>query len=412
MLTKRPGDLSLRVMKVDFLLKLDRFDDAMRELAEAERRSPTDPNIPRLKAQAFLLKNDYANALVELQNALKLDATNVDLQAMAAQASIGAGKIQDGVKHAQAAVQMEPNSSRGYLLLAECFRKAEPPRLEDAVKVLQVYARRRPNDYGIHQQIADLYRELGDVDSAIAQMKRARQSQPDDMRYVVGELNMLLNANRGDEARTLAAEKVGASKKPYEILLVAQAFAAGNNFADAQQWGGRALAAAGDSIAERAAANSFLGRVYLKQAGIEGSNALREKARDHFRAVLDDQPADLIAGNNLAWLLAMHMNQPQEAVKVIEDVQKRSRAEIDQLPVEFVDTMAIVYKKAGQPQKAQTILKQAVVKHPTSAPLLYQLGLSLIAGQPSQAKDMLSRAVELGLPAEDEAEAKRQLARL
>ena len=58
------------MIEVEMLLKLNRFDDAMRVLTKAAEAAPNDPNLPRLKAQAWLLRNDYESALVEAKKAL------------------------------------------------------------------------------------------------------------------------------------------------------------------------------------------------------------------------------------------------------------------------------------------------------------------------------------------------------
>jgi len=412
LLAKQPDDLSLIVLKVDLQLSLGRVDEAMQLLDQAQRNAPENIDIPRLKAQAWISQGNYEQALEEVKYAMQLEEEqgveekSVELMLLAARAAIGAQQYREGARYGDMARRADPDSPRGYLLMAEGFRKMG--QVDNAVVVLESYAKRKPNDFAIHKTLAELYRENGQPDKAIAWLNRARTAQPGDIRYTLEQLAIMLKSGRKSEAQLLARDVAGDSQDISHILAVAQVFAEHGENLDAQNWGEKALAMT--TPANQAAVHSFLGRIYLRRAGQEDKAAFYEKARTHFEIVRETQPRDLIAGNNLAWLLATKFGKPAEAVRVAEET--RGDAEVEQLPPAFIDTMIDAYERAGQSQKALELAKEAVGEFPREAPLLYRYGVMLTGKEPAQAKQMLERAVELGLPAADEAEAKRQLARL
>jgi len=123
------------------------------------------------------------------------------------------------------------------------------------------------------------------------------------------------------------------------------------------------------------------------------------------------EPRHLVAGNNLAWLLAQHFDRADEAVRIVEQV--RAETEVGKMPAAFIDTMALCYIKAGNADKAKQILQAGLTSYPKDPQLLYRLGMQVVGAQPTQAKEMLQRAVEIGgLEKTDEALARAQLERL
>lgn len=382
LLQRHPNDLALTAVKADFLLRLKRGKEAVQLLSAAQKAAPQDANFPRLRAQAWMSLGQYDKALSDAQRALELDETNVDLMLLASQAAIGAGKFREGAQYADGARRAQPDSPQGYLLMGEAFRRMG--ELKNAIVVLEAYRRRKPNDYAIYQTLADVYRQNGQTARAVELLERARANQPKDIRYVLGQLEIYLKSNpkRKSEAQILARDLVGPSRNVAHMMLVAQMFAKYNENLDAQSWAESALGAA--NVADQAAIHSFLGRIFLRRAGQEKKDVLYEKALGHFEKVRVTHPQDLIAGNNVAWLLANKFHRVGEAVRVVEEA--RGSAPVDKLDPNFIDTMVDVYVKANQRDKAVKLLREAVKAHP--------------------GEDVLrARAKTIGLPLEGEEEA-------
>ena len=381
-------------------------------LRRAQSNAPNDVNIPRLQAQAWLAQNDPQKALEAIEAATELEKElgieegkgDRNLKVVGGRAGLAAKDYETARLYAVKVRHREPDSPRAYLLVAESYKQAGDMRR--AIGALEYYADRHPEDFAIKKTLAGLYREDGQIDKALAVMSKSNDNS--DIRVTISQIELLLESNRKEQAQLLAQQAVGSSQNVNELLAVAQVFAQADESLDAQNWGERALVVS--NVTNKAAVHSFLGRIYLRRASQENNSAFYDKARTQFKMVLETHPNDVVAGNNLAWLLATKFNRPDEAVLIVDRV--RGNAKIEQLAPAFIDTMIDCYHRAGQIDKAKATAKEAIKHFPQEAPLLYRYGLLLSASEPNQAKQMLSRAVQLGLPAEDEAEAKRQLANL
>ena len=413
LLAKQPNDLTLIVLKVDLLLMLERSREAMALLTAAQRAAPDNIDIPRLQAQAWLAQNDPVKALEAIATATQMEIDqgiaegqgDSNLMELGAQAGLAAEDFKTARFYALKLSRKEPESPRGYLLVAESFK--QEGNMRNAIATLEFYARKHPNDFAIKKTLATLYRENGDVDKAIAVLS-AGGNQPNDIRATVSQIELALDTNRKSQAQLLAQQAVGNSQNVSHILAIAQVFAQRGENLNAQNLGERALLVS--NAANKPDVHGFLGRIYLRRASQEDNTGFYDKARTQFEMVLETHPRDMVAGNNLAWLLATRFNQPEEAVRIIEQV--RGNAPLDQLQPAFIDTMIDCYQRAGQAEKARIVAKEAVGLFPREAPLAYRYGMLLSAIEPTLAKQMLTRAVQLGLPAADETEAKRQLANL
>ena len=82
----------------------------------------------------------------------------------------------------------------------------------------------------------------------------------------------------------------------------------------------------------------------------EGSPArskLMEQAIQDYEAVYKERPGDLLAGNNLAWLLVKEKGEIGRPLDLIEEVRKgqfsHKTISPERLPLEFLDTLGVVY---------------------------------------------------------------------
>jgi tetratricopeptide (TPR) repeat protein len=141
---------------------------------------------------------------------------------------------------------------------------------------------------------------------------------------------------------------------------------------------------------ERPQVDLFLGRLYLREGRADAElgrtvdKSMLDKARIHFAAVLEADPRHLVAGNNLAWLLAEHFDRAAEAVRIVEQV--RGGTDISKMPPAFIDTMALCYLRANDAEKSKEILRAGLTSYPKDPQLLFRLAMQLAAAQPTQAQ--------------------------
>jgi tetratricopeptide (TPR) repeat protein len=187
---------------------------------------------------------------------------------------------------------------------------------------------------------------------------------------------------------------------------MAQAYSNERKLEQALDWGNQSLALADETLKPRV--HYFLGEVNLLAANSKSpkDKVAMEKSRDHFAAVLAANPTHFAAGNNLAWLLATEFNQPKEAAAIIDRV--RQKLSVAQLPVAFIDTMAVVYRGVDRLEEAQQVLEDANAMYQENPQLLYLL--AMIQNDRKRftaARTNLERAIQLGVPEQYKEDAKK-----
>ena len=122
-----------------------------------------------------------------------------------------------------------------------------------------------------------------------------------------------------------------------------------------------------------------------EQAGDHG------KAAERYRAVLAEQNANVVALNNLAYLLATREGKPADALPLAERAYYVSRG----TPV-VTDTLAWVQHLLGNGTEAQRLIAQAVRGAPRNAELRYHAAAILqAAGKADAARAELKQAIDL-----------------
>lgn len=405
-LKNHPDDVVLLQLRSNFRFQNGRFDEGLADLNRAERLDNQRPEIPYLKGQAWLVHRKNAEeALRELRRAQQLAPKSVPILIMAARASVQAEQYDDAASYAADARKENPTNMQAYFLEAEALSLAD--RHNEAISLLQVLVDRRPDDFAAVSSLAQAQQKAGRSADALLTIRRGRRAKPDDFRFLVTELDLMLKSEEEgaiEKAMELARQVASDTRFASKLILVAQAFASNDVLDEAVYWGDQALSTARDN--EKAGVHMFLGKICLRLGEVDESQW--ENARGHFEAVLKTQPKNIVAGNNLAWLLCEKFDKSPDAVKVVEQV--RGDTPIGQLPVAFVDTMALSYRLASQPKKAYDILNEARASHPEDPQLLFQLGMTLAnMQQAAAARNALQQAIELGLPDEQADEAKSKL---
>jgi Tfp pilus assembly protein PilF len=119
------------------------------------------------------------------------------------------------------------------------------------------------------------------------------------------------------------------------------------------------------------------------------------EAEKLYRQAVAADPRNVVALNNLAYLLALQGNQSHEALKLLGE----AIAVAGPTP-ELLDTRALVQLKLGQPQSAIKDLEDAIADSPLP-PLCYHLAQAHhLARNAGAARAALRQAKALGLQAD------------
>jgi len=404
LLAKYPDNPYLMLARADFEFQRGQFEEGLRQLNRVEQMLPDSHVGPFVKAVAWLKKGKPERALVEAARALKIKPDHMPALVLSAQASLAVKNYSSVLDFTRTALERDPKLWQVWLLRVEALKQLN--RLDEAALVLEKILEKQPKMAAAYLQLAQLYIEADQPQKALETYGRGHRELPDVYVLVTARIELLARTGQLAEAQKLAAESVADEPDLVRYLALCQAFVNCKQPRLAREWGNRALKIANPS--HQPAVHLQLGHIALQQGS--DPQALQE-AREHFAAVLQASPRDLVAGNNLAWLLATKFNEPAQAVQIVETV--RGNAPVDQMPVTFIDTMATVYRKANRPQDAETLLREAVALKPNDPRLLFQLGMVLSTSKEADAAaSALQSALRLGLPTEEAAEAQRELTKL
>lgn len=418
LLEKYPHNPFLHVTHADLLLKQRRNLEGLAALDRAEKELPASPTAPYLKAATWADLGDSDQALAEANRALSINERYTPARLLAARLQLAAGKPARALKHADKLLADNPRQWPVYFVKAEALQQMG--RRGDAVGVLAGALKTEPRLLPAYRGLMSLLLADNRAAEALKVCQQARKAFPNQKTFTLDEIAIHCQTGNLDTAKQLAESLMPAANGDNEApaadgqasstgvaLTVSQTFSNAGQFDLGLEWAERAIELAGPN--EKPAAHLLMGEMLLLRGEAQDDQQMLAMARDQFALVLQSHPQNFVAGNNLAWLLATEFDQPAKAAEVADKVRNNGSAA--ELPLGFIDTLAVVYRAAGQDDKARDLLEQASEIYPEQPMLMFHLGL-VYAGSDQQAAatNLLERALSMGsLSEEQTAEARRAL---
>jgi len=144
-----------------------------------------------------------------------------------------------------------------------------------------------------------------------------------------------------------------------------------------------------------ALALSMSGQIYTAQGNERKAEEAYRQAMVVYEKILERQPDQWIAANDLAFLLSQYGTQPGDLKRAFSLAGKAYEKHPDNPAV--LDTLGWIYYKMGDYRHAQEMITKGLVKAPSSAMLNYHLGMVLLkTGQTDKGKERLNWAVRSG----------------
>jgi predicted Zn-dependent protease len=295
--------------------------------------------------------------------------------------------------------QLRPDDNNVLLLEARFDEWNEQPKealaiyenlLRKGVKLSEAYARS-----------ISLLLKQGAKDKAWDVVKRWRKEQPDDLAAVQTEVRLLAENGKSEQARKLAEsvvhsytergdEKGDRSTLDLQLQMIA-GLAQGKAWNEAERWLTQLLDKAPDNVAILIR----LGDVYLAQSSWDKARAVYEKiwAKNRSAAV----------ANNLAWLLAKHLDNAPEALRLVQEARQgpfsHKPIAVERLRPEFLDTLGVVYTKMGKASlypEMRDLFEAARRRYPHDPRMYMYLGHAYAGLQETgQAERLYAMAVEV-----------------
>lgn len=396
------NDPYLLIVQADLQVRSGELEAALATLDQVEKLHPRRWTAPYLKAQAWAVNRQPERAWRELNRALQIAPDDVQNLTLAAQLKLAEAKYADALAYVQKALASDEQLTPLRLLQAEILHKLS--RTEEAIALLEELLAAEPKHLAARRLLVQLYFAHQAWDKAAPVVTTGRKLFADDFQLLADEITLLVRRDQAAEAAQLAQRAAEQSPRGATYLRLAQAFYLAEAFETAQRWAERVLER--EDAQQQVAAHLFLGSIAMQRAALD--RQYYKAAHDAFVKARELDPDNFVAVNNLAWLLATEQNQPDQALQLAQ--QYRAGRPAAQLPAEFVDTLLMVYRKADQLSEARQLVAQALLLWPDDARMHFHDGMLQAAfEQPDNARQSLTKALELGLPDAEQSEAQRLL---
>ena len=406
-----PDEPAVLLASAEMAARRGDFETAMQRvnrLAEVDSMSGRPEYI---RALLLIPRGQNAEALDELQHVLTKAPQHSAARVLAAQLAFALGDPATALTHLDALPKPAGAELLPTLLRANVLARMD--RDNEAQEVLNQLTLRQPKLPQAWLALSSLHSSRGQTDTAVKTLEEGLKQVADPRGLQNSLIQLLLRSDKIGPA-TAAAQRFSEGNKDPEVSLHwASLFLSAGQFQAADDWLKQARRDAELPSDELL----FLEAVALYQRTVrEPSDGLFQEVRDRYGKLLERAPGHIPAMNNLAWLLLRQLNQPSEALAVVE--QLRIAVPVERMTPDLLDTVIETYGRSGRHAEALELASQSVERFPNSGVLRLQYGAALIeeAGDdPDQrklARQQLEKVNEADLPPHRQAELTALLARL
>ena len=377
------------------------------------------------RAEFWRLAGRSDLALAETERALKETPRSPQALALAAELALGSTEpatLAGAGKRIDALAEVLPDSPAVALLRARW--QARERDFAAAAKTLAALVEKHPRSEDAQALRVEALLRLKDKAGAEKAVQAWRAESPDSMPARELAVRLLAQDGKLDKAEALADEtfrqrlekerKALAKRKPPEGVAdddwKKQQAQALEKFSSALK-----VELARPFLRARAfaAADERLKQVLAREPGhpaallFSGESALARQdwkaSRGFYERLLKAVPGNVVAANNLAWLLAEKAGEPAKARAVLEPLLKGRHSGKplpgDRLLPEVLDTAAAVFRKLGDPaslERLRVLLAEARARYPSEPRLALHLAQAYAGLEDAKrARDMYQTAIRL-----------------
>ena len=351
-----PDAVQPRVVLGRYYLLKQQSPEAMRLINELGPEEKKFPEVMMLSAEVNLVRQNYREALANLEKLVEQQPENVQGHFLLARAYTGLQQIPDAIGALKQAIELDPNHFQARVALSRLYLiSGQDEQFEEQVKVLQTLA---PERTEVIQLEAALANRRGDKDDATEKLERVFLQDPS-----TGTVLALAKQRRasGDLDGAINQLEKWVNDNPSDV-------------------------------AARVALAEFLTIAKRENQAIEA-----------YRDLLEIDQNSVPALNNLAWLL-----RDREPRKALEYIQRANSLKPGVASV--LDTQAVLLMKDGQLEKARRSIEEALKLAPGHPTILFHSAeISAALGDKVAAKETLSALLSSDREFAEKAEAQRLL---
>ena len=338
-----PGDIRPRLAMGEILIQHKDPKQALSVAQEAMGVAPDNPAALKLLAQAQAATRDFNQAASSLNKLINLDPAAPEPHMLLADVYAAQGDTANAIQSTKRALAAKADFQPAQMSLIAY--ELAGGRAAQALEIANQMVRQHPDEPDGYIVGGDIHTGRKEWPAAIDSYRAALKVRPTPVAAVKLHRSMTA-AGRGTEADQFAGTWMASNPKDGVFL-------------------------------------SYLGDMAMLQSNFDA-------AEKRYRAVLEAQPTDAMAANNVAWLLS-RAKKPE----ALRFAQKANELAPDQ--PSFMDTLAQAQADAGDLAKAVSTQKKAVELSPDIP--LHRLHLArfyVAAGQKAAAREELNRLKALG----------------
>ncbi len=405
---------------------LERFERLLVEEAKDPTRHIDRSTGPLIRAEFWRAAGQPELAAAEVARALQANPKHEAALTLGIAIALEAphpALLAEARKHLAALKALKPEAAEALRLEARLAEREG--NLADARRLYAELIAKHPAAWEGYRRLVLLLEELGSKDEAARMVAQWRARNPEDVfaaqfqvRHLVWEQKLAearqhadafiadavnraqrqadaLKPELGQDAKTLEARKqalVANARRDAEFGM-AQAFLRAAAFAEADA-----------RLQQVLKDQPGLAQAHLYRAEILLGRKAWPEAKAAYETLYQESPSvAAAAGNNLAWLLAKHLNQPAEAWKIATELRK-GRFSQQPLPgnrigPDVLDTLGVVYRSQNKPELAaemRDLFEAARKRYPTDPRIYLYLGHAYASlNEVSAAQGMFATAIEL-----------------
>ena len=374
-------------------------DKAREQLEAALRLDPHHAPAKLAWAELALARGEPARAVQATSEVLSEDSTNLAARLLRARALLNMAEAEKAREELVTLLQMYPASDEGHEQLAELdFRDH---RYKDAEEGFRALLQANDNRSGSGRWAEGVLKSeiaQGQFEQAIQFARDDVKRRPDRAHARLRLANALVAAGKYGAAAAQFQMLIDKNRNSSELYLqMGETKLHGNDFAGAL--------AAFQTARQLAPSDS---RPVLDLALLYDRTERWEQARKEYETVIQLQPENATALNNLAYLEAEESVDLDQALAHAQRAQQKLPGNLD-----VQDTLALVYIRKNLTNDGIRMLRDLVSQRPDSAPFHLHLALALYQkGDRSWAKRELEAALRHQPSAKEENKIRELLAKV
>ena len=410
----KPDDPDAQVYKAEIDIRSGKASDAVTTLQAVLKNDPDNAIAHYQEGLAYDQLGDSSKAEADWRSAVQLRSDLVEAHRALAGVAIRRGDPGGLAQEAEQIIAIQPAAPDGYLLraVADIDRKQYATADEYIKRSLE----REPRNPAAYVQLGNLRMAQNQLAEAQKAYQQALDLDPNLTEALGGVLNVDLVQKQPDKAVATARAQVAKYPKNvgFHIMLgqllmeqkkdLAGAETEFKQASDLDKKSGEALVKLGVVQNARGAADDALQTFsegsktnpkevafYLLAGGIYESRQDWDHAKQQYQKVLEIQPDNPLASNNLAYV----MLQQGGNVDVAFAMAQTARQKLPDNP-NTADTLGWAFYHKQVYKSAVTLFKEAVKQDPDNVLFNYHLGLAYAKnGQAALAKQQLDRVLKI-----------------